>query len=129
MVNSSTNINKTNNHLSPQITEHKKTTRYDNRNVCPGLGQTNIWRLKPLNWILYLPLLIIRTSNSNTDWNDENNPAHIRFLSKGPHTITNMNDNRTWTVPKQGQWMLVVNRLPVRICWLKTNTLGTRNHN
>jgi len=51
-----------------------------------------------------LDAISVRSSNGNTDIkNDENNPAHIRFLSKGSHTITNMNDNKTWTVQKQGQ--------------------------
>jgi hypothetical protein len=40
MVNNSTNIIKTNNHHSAQITEHKKTTTYDIGNSGPGLGQT-----------------------------------------------------------------------------------------
>jgi hypothetical protein len=29
MVNNSTNINKTNSHFSPSLTEHKKDTKYD----------------------------------------------------------------------------------------------------
>jgi len=41
MVNNSTNINKANNDLSPQIIEHKKTMTYD-RNPGPGLGQAQI---------------------------------------------------------------------------------------
>jgi len=36
MVINSTNINKTNNHLSPQIIEHNKTTTYGDAN--PGLA-------------------------------------------------------------------------------------------
>ena len=36
MVNNSTNINKTNNHLSPSLSEHKKKT--DIRNPRYGLG-------------------------------------------------------------------------------------------
>jgi hypothetical protein len=36
-VNNSTNINKTNNHLSPQLTEHKKTMTYGIGNLGPGL--------------------------------------------------------------------------------------------
>jgi hypothetical protein len=39
-VNNSTNINKTNNHLSPQLTEHKKTMTYGIGNLGPGLWQT-----------------------------------------------------------------------------------------
>jgi hypothetical protein len=41
MVNNSTNINKTNNHLSPQLTEHKKTTKYDVEHRGPALGQAH----------------------------------------------------------------------------------------
>ena len=40
MVNNFTNINKTSNHLSPYITEHKKETTYDVGNSGPDLGQT-----------------------------------------------------------------------------------------
>jgi len=32
--------NKTNNHLLPQISEHKKTAKYTDGNPSPGLGQT-----------------------------------------------------------------------------------------
>ena len=41
MVNNSTNINKTNIHLSPQLTEHKKggDMTYDVGNPDPGFGQ------------------------------------------------------------------------------------------
>jgi len=39
MVNNSTNINKSNNYLSPQIIEHKKITTNDIGNPCPGWGQ------------------------------------------------------------------------------------------
>jgi len=40
MVNNSTNTNKKNNHLSPQLTQHKnKTMTYDVENPAPGLGQ------------------------------------------------------------------------------------------
>jgi len=39
MFNKSTNINKTNNHLSPQIIEQLKTTTYDVGNAGRGLGQ------------------------------------------------------------------------------------------
>jgi len=41
MVNNSTNINKTNNGLSPQTTEYKETTTYVDRNSGLGLGQTH----------------------------------------------------------------------------------------
>ena len=39
MVNNSTNINKTNNNLSPQLIQHKKTMTYDVRNPGKGLEQ------------------------------------------------------------------------------------------
>ena len=39
MVNNSTKINITNNDLSPQTTEHKKTMAYVVGNPNPGLGQ------------------------------------------------------------------------------------------
>jgi hypothetical protein len=42
MVNNFTNINKTSNHLSPYITEHKKETTYDVGNSGPDLGQAQI---------------------------------------------------------------------------------------
>ena len=49
MVNNSTNINKANNDLSPQIIENKKTMTYD-RNPGPGLGQAQIVAgVKPVN--------------------------------------------------------------------------------
>ena len=42
MVNNSTNINKTNNHLLPQNIENKKKyMTYVNGNLDPGLGQAN----------------------------------------------------------------------------------------
>jgi hypothetical protein len=41
MINNSTNINKMNNHLSPQLIEHKTTT-YDVGNPSPDLGQFGI---------------------------------------------------------------------------------------
>ena len=50
MVNYSTNINKTINHLSPQIIEYKKKTNttYDVSNPGPGLGQVQKGgRVKP----------------------------------------------------------------------------------
>ena len=40
MVNNSIKINKTNNHLSPELLDYKKKTRtYDVVNPGPGLGQ------------------------------------------------------------------------------------------
>ena len=39
MVNNSTNINKTNNHLSPQLIEYKKITTDEVGNLGPCLGQ------------------------------------------------------------------------------------------
>ena len=37
MVNNSTNINKTNNHLLPQVIEHQKNPTYSIGNLCHGL--------------------------------------------------------------------------------------------
>jgi hypothetical protein len=42
MDNNSNNINKTNNHLSPQLIEQKNTMIYDIGNPGPGLGQAQI---------------------------------------------------------------------------------------
>ena len=41
MVNDFTNINKTNNRLSPSLTEHKNLTTYVVENTGPGLGQVH----------------------------------------------------------------------------------------
>jgi hypothetical protein len=50
MVNHSTNINKTNNQLSRQFIEHKKTITYDVGNPAPGFGQAQRGgRVKPVN--------------------------------------------------------------------------------
>ena len=38
MINNPTNINKTNNHLSSQVIEHKNTTVYGIENPGPDLG-------------------------------------------------------------------------------------------
>jgi len=50
MFNNSTNINKTNNHLSRQITEHKKRPRYEVGNPGPGLRQT--WKYAESNRLM-----------------------------------------------------------------------------
>jgi len=56
MVNNSTNINKTDNHLLPEITQYKE----DNHIWHRGLGQAQQYgRVKPGNGILTLPLLMI----------------------------------------------------------------------
>jgi hypothetical protein len=39
MVNNSTNINKTNNHLPPSLIDHKKTTAYNFETLSLGFGQ------------------------------------------------------------------------------------------
>ena len=44
MVDNSTNINKTNNYLSPQIIEHKQITTHGVENRGPALGQTQEYR-------------------------------------------------------------------------------------
>ena len=56
MVNNSTNINKTNNQLSPELTEHKKDNDICIGNLGPGLGQAQKcgW-VKPVNRIPTLP--------------------------------------------------------------------------
>jgi hypothetical protein len=41
MVTNATNINKTNNYLSPEPTEEKKTTVYDVGNPGPALGHAH----------------------------------------------------------------------------------------
>ena len=52
MVNNSTNINKTNNRLSPQTLNTKKIPTYGVGNLCPGLEQVqNYGGVKPVNWI------------------------------------------------------------------------------
>jgi len=49
MVTNSTNINKANNYLSPQLIEHKKTTTNDVGKPGHGLGQTLTYGgVKPL---------------------------------------------------------------------------------
>jgi hypothetical protein len=53
MVNNSTNINKTNNHLSPSLNEHKRKD-HDiwRRKSSPGLGQAKkCGRAKPVDGI------------------------------------------------------------------------------
>jgi hypothetical protein len=60
MVNKSTNINKTNNHLSPQTTEYqKKTMTYGIRNPCLGLAQAQKYgRVKPVNVICFVSMTL-----------------------------------------------------------------------
>ena len=68
VVNSSTNINQTNNHFSPQSLNIEKTMTYAVGNPGPCLGQAQkCGRIKLVNVIPILPLLI---SNSNTDINN-----------------------------------------------------------
>ena len=61
MVNNSTNINITNNHLSPLLTEHKQDTKYDVGNLGPVLlrQKQRCGRVKHVKkittwWIIYL---------------------------------------------------------------------------
>ena len=56
-VSNSFNINKTNNHLSPQIIEHIKDHLHDVWNACPGLD-SNYSRIKLVNIIPTLPSCI-----------------------------------------------------------------------
>ena len=56
IVNNSNTIYTTNIHLSPQITEHKKTTTYDVGNPVPGFGRAQKWGgVKLINVIIILP--------------------------------------------------------------------------
>jgi len=74
--------------LSPQITEHKNITTYVDRNHGYGLGQAQPWG-GGLNWLIGpKPLLVIIGSTKAPQLK----PAQIRFHSKRPHTITNMNN-------------------------------------
>ena len=59
MVNNSTDINKTNNHLSPQLIEHKnKNMTYDIGNLSPYLGKAQkCGRVKLVNGIPTLATL------------------------------------------------------------------------
>jgi hypothetical protein len=54
------NINKTNNHSSPQLIQHEKTTTYDIVNQGPGFGQAHkcTW-VKSANGIPTLPSVCI----------------------------------------------------------------------
>jgi hypothetical protein len=55
IVNNFNYINKTSNHLSPQLTEYKKTIKYDVGNPGPGLGQAQkSGRVKPVDGITTL---------------------------------------------------------------------------
>ena len=59
MVNNSTNINKTNNHLSLSLTEHtKKTKTYDLGNLGPGLGQTLFYKNVHISIIISMLLCV-----------------------------------------------------------------------
>ena len=60
LVNNFTNINKTNNHPSPQVTEHRQnTTTYDVGNQGPGLGRAlKCGGVEPVNGIQTAVLVI-----------------------------------------------------------------------
>jgi hypothetical protein len=82
MINNSTNINKANSHLSPQIIKHIK-----DHDICGGVKPFNgISTPRPHphphthleNWI----------SKGKININNQN-----RFNSQRPHTITKMNDS------------------------------------
>jgi hypothetical protein len=68
MVDNSTNGNKTNNHLSPQTTEHKNTTAYGVGN--PGLGYWNMseWVIVVQRQLGYFSAIF--------QWNDD----EVRFV-------------------------------------------------
>jgi hypothetical protein len=56
MINRSTNINKTNHHLSSELTEHEKVTTYHIWNPGLYLGRVQKWfGIKPINDIPILP--------------------------------------------------------------------------
>ena len=62
MINNSTNINKTNNHISPQIMEQKKRARHmalKSRSWLKLRQAQTCGGVKPINWIPFLPLLLI----------------------------------------------------------------------
>ena len=59
MVNNSTNINKTNNYISPQIIEHTKKTTTNTYDPGPGLRQLQICDgFKPNNGFLCIGQLV-----------------------------------------------------------------------
>jgi hypothetical protein len=76
MVINSTNINKTNNHHSTELTEHKITTTY-------GMGNPG-----PV-----IPIFITGFPTAIHILVNDEKPAYIRFHSQRSHTITKMNDN------------------------------------
>ena len=90
-VNNFTYINKTNNHLSHQINDHKNTMSYKDSDADPGLGQERTCGgVKPNP-----PLLIIRISNIKTIINYIDSLPHKKtahyhkyVYSKGIHTIS-----------------------------------------
>ena len=60
MVNNSANFNKTNNHHSPLLTKHKKTSTYDLRNPDPDLEQAQTYDgVKLFNGISTLPFWLL----------------------------------------------------------------------
>jgi hypothetical protein len=84
-----TSINKTNNHLSPQLTEHQvKTITFDVGNPGPGLGQTrtccriNIY-MQPVTYIYAMMKRFhphVPQNPQTTDTNCNNFPKSFRWL-------------------------------------------------
>ena len=68
MVNNTTNINKTNNHLSTNLIEHKKTVRYGIGKYwsCLGTG-TKMWLEQTAQWDPNPPPLVYWISDGHSD--------------------------------------------------------------
>jgi hypothetical protein len=86
MAINSTNMNKTNTHLSPQLTDHKNTTSYNVGNTGPDGIQSINCISTTLSWQLDIKRKGIYNQTIE-------NPVHIHFHSKRLHIITNINGN------------------------------------
>ena len=108
MVNNSTNINKTNNHLSPQLTEpKKKTTTNGIGNQGPWFWTgTKMWHGQTYKWNPNLPDLNNWICNGNA--NDKKNDTDWLPLKK----ITYYHKNE-WKhdVMEQGKFVQVHNQI------------------
>ena len=86
MVSNATNINKTNNHFSHQLIEHKMTTTYVNGNYPPCLGQTQKCEgFKLINGIPMLPVLIF--GSATAIWIEKTFTDSFPIKKKG-HTLS-----------------------------------------
>ena len=89
IVNNFTNINKTNNHLSPQIIEYKKITKSDVRN--PG---SVLVHAQTCDGVKPNPLFVKLISNENTDINNQYKTLHKFISTQTDHLLsTIINDN------------------------------------